>query len=182
MKTIRDTGNTELLVKLRHQEAEITDRPTTDSYVKLADAYRGLGMAKEADRLLQLAEVLERGGDPQGMQAAAGLVSGTANPTMLVEVIQILSRTRLSGDFVVDAQSQTFHLFFDRGQIVNASSELYPPGIASFRRALRVPCGSYRFVQKPMEDAPRLIDEATDILLLHAMQDADEHKPEEPNS
>ena len=175
-------ADTEVLVRLRQEEAQITESPSADSYVKLADAYRLLGMGKEADRVLQMAEVIESGGRPQGQQAADGLLSGAASPTMLVEVIQILSRTKLSGDLVIDAQAQTFHLYFDHGHIINASSNHHPSGLVSFRMALRVACGSYRFVQNPVGDVSRLIDERTEILLLNAMQDVDERTNTEPES
>lgn len=93
---------------------------------------------------------------------------------MLVEMIQIVGRTHLTGDFVIDAPNDTFRLFFDQGQIINASSDRHAPGYESFCQALRVPYGSYHFVQKPVLGVTQLIDEKTDILLIKAMQEADE--------
>jgi len=167
-------ANNELLQRLRREEAQIREKPSADAYVKLSSAYRLLGMGKEADRVLQLAEELEVGEGGQGQTEADGLLSGAVNLTMLVEVIQIVSRTKLCGDFMIDAPTQTFHLFFDHGRIINATSEHHLAGLTSFRMALRVTDGSYRFVQKPLPDVARLIDERTEILLLNAMQDADE--------
>jgi hypothetical protein len=214
MKVKHASEDTELLVKLRQEEAQLTSSPSTDRYVRLADAYRGLGMGRQADRMLQMAEVLESGGtlppqvphapqpspalhapQPAPLQAPQvspapqapqvfpapqtdGFLSGAATPTMLVEVIQILTRTKVSGEFLIDAQSQTFHLFFDHGHIINACSKQYSPGIDSFSNALRVPHGSYRFVQKPVREVARLIDERPDVLLLNAMQELDEQIPE----
>ena len=168
----------EALMKLRCEEAQLAGSPSTDSYVKLADAYRLLGMGKEADRLLQMAEAIENGQRPQPpppAKAVDGLLSGKATPTMVIEVIQILSRTKLSGDFIIDAQTETFHLFFDDGFIVSASSCRHAAGVDSFRMALKVSQGTYHFVQKPLlKDVPHLIHERVDVLLLHAMQDQDE--------
>jgi hypothetical protein len=166
--------NSELLIKLRNEEARIAGCPSADGYLELADQYRVLGMGKEADRILQMAEEIENSGLSPGQQAADGLLSGTANPTMLVEVVQILSRTKLSGDFVIDAEAQTFHLFFDRGHIINALSDHHSPGLDSFRHAMCVPCGAYRFVENAACDVPHLIDEGTEILLLNAIQAVDE--------
>jgi hypothetical protein len=174
IKTKRAQNHGEMLAKLRQEEAQLAANPSADSYLRLADSYRGIGMGKEADRMLQMAETLENGGNPQTAQSPHGLLCGAASPTMLVEVIQILSRTRLSGDFVVDAQAQTFHLIFNHGHIITALSDHHSPGLASFRMALRVPKGSYRFVQKPTDDIPHLIQEPTEMLLLNAMQMVDE--------
>ncbi|HYG34265.1 MAG TPA: DUF4388 domain-containing protein, partial [Clostridia bacterium] len=103
-----------------------------------------------------------------------GLLSGTASPVMLAEVIQILSRTQRSGEFVIDALADTFRLFFDQGNIINASSQRHPPGLESFQQALRVPVGSYQFLEKPIGSMERLINEDTEFLLLNAMQEVDE--------
>jgi hypothetical protein len=96
---------------------------------------------------------------------------------MLTEIIQILSRTQSSGDFVVDSQADTFHLYFDHGQIINASSQNWPQGIPSFRMALHVAHGHYRFVPMPTTQMPRLIHGGTDLLLLDAMQEKDLNAP-----
>jgi hypothetical protein len=157
------------LAELRRREKQALHQPTAESYLELADAYHALGLVKESDRLLQLAESYEN----SGPSPARGLLSGAANPVMLIEVIQILSRTKSTGDFVIDTQAETFHLFFDRGQIINASSQSEAPGMPSFRRALRVASGNYRFVQLPAHNLPRLIEGGTEILLLDAMHEED---------
>ena len=46
-------------------------------------------------------------------------------------------------------------------------------GLESFRMAMRVPFGTYRFIQKPITDMPRLIEGNTDILLLNVMHEVD---------
>jgi hypothetical protein len=169
------------LAELRRREKQVIERPSAETYLDLAAEYQVLGLAKESDRLRQLAESFENGGNASGAMPSEGLLSGTATPVMLTEVIQILSRTRLSGEFIIESQAQTFHLYFDQGQIINASSQHHPPGIASFRMALRVPCGSYRFVQKAIPDVPRLIQDGTDFLLLDAMRDEDQEAAEHSN-
>jgi hypothetical protein len=178
MKTKRttkrqDAPNTQRLAELRLREKQILPNPSAESYLLLAAEYDGLSLAKEADRLRQLAEFFEQNEKSPVAGPADGLLSGAADPVMLTEIIQILSRTKLSGDFVIDSQAQTFHLYFDHGQIINASSQSDPAGVPSFRRALQVPNGTYRFVQTAIDDVSRLINDGTDLLLLEAMTDAD---------
>jgi len=180
MKKKRSHVNAELLDKLRQEETRLAASPSTDGYLTLADSYRTLGMGKEADRILQLAEEAEGASQAAGTPPPDGLLSGSANPTMLVEVVQILSRTKLSGDFTIDAEAQTFHLFFDHGHIINASSVHHAPGLDSFHQAICVPSGSYRFIQKSVGDVPRLIDGGTELLLLNAMQHVDERASVKP--
>jgi hypothetical protein len=185
MKTKRSSRKTstappERLAELRLREKQILPKPSAESYLQLASDYDAIGLMKEADRLRQLAEFFETGNAP-AMNPSDGLLSGTADPVMLTEVIQILSRTKLSGDFIIDSQAQTFHLYFDHGQIINASSQSDPAGVPSFRRALQVPSGTYRFVKTPINDVSRLISDGTDLLLLEAMTDADKQAAELSN-
>jgi len=140
----------------------------------LSDQYRLAGMGREADRLLQLAEGMENLGKPAAQASQEGLLSGTANPLMIAEVIQILSRAQLSGEFVITAPHDRFQLFFNQGHIINAQSQQHAPGLESFRQSLRVANGTYQFLQKNIEGIATLIEEQTEVLLLNAMQEADE--------
>jgi hypothetical protein len=167
-------ANTEILIKLRKSEEQITRNPTAESYFELAGKYHALGMIKDSDRLMQLAEVVENKGSPSTHGTHPhGLLSGAANPTMILEVIQILSRTKVSGELTIEAPAQIFRLFFDQGHVINAYSQVHSAGFNSFRMALRVPHGAYYFVEKMVDQIPRTIDEMTEILLLNALTDAD---------
>ncbi|WP_160164511.1 DUF4388 domain-containing protein [Pedosphaera parvula] len=166
--------DSEQLLELRRREEEIAAKPSAECYLKLADDYQNLGLNKESDRLLQLAESLEGGDRAHGHDHSKGLMSGAANPVMIAEVIQILSRTTLTGDLSIDAKTETFHLYFDKGQIINASSEHYPPALKSFCMALRVTSGTYRFAERPVDKIERLIEGNTEVLLLNAMYDKDQ--------
>ncbi len=161
------------LAELRHREMDIALHPSAEAYLELADRYHAMGFTKDSDRLAQLAEALEAATGKAEGGVSDGLMSGTANSLMLVEVIQILSRTKQSGDLIIDTPFQSFHMYFDQGQIINASSQCYPAGMESFRMALRISSGTYRFVEKALPDMARLIEEGTDILLLDAMHVAD---------
>lgn len=161
------------LAELRRRERQVACNPSAENYLQLADEYHALGLGKESDRLAQLAEALENGAPSPNSAATTGLLSGTASPIMLAEVIQILSRTRLSGDFIIDGQAQVFHLYFDHGRVINASSQQHPDGLDSFRRAIRVPFGTYQFIQRPVDEVAHLIEEGTDILLLNTMHEVD---------
>jgi len=170
----RHSIDIERLMLLRRLEAEIARSPSVETYLKLADEYHSIGLGKESDRLLQLAEAAENGKEPKNTPANNnGLMSGTANPLMVIEVIQILSRAKLNGDMIIDCEAQTFHLYFNQGQIINATSQHYEAGLESFRMSLRVSCGTYRFFEKQLENVPRLIEENTEILLLDAVHEAD---------
>jgi hypothetical protein len=174
MKTRRVQNNhSKELADLRRRERQVACSPSAVSYLELADQYLGLGMGKESDRLTQLAEALENGEPNPNSSATTSLLSGSASPIMLAEVIQILTRTQLSGDFTIDGQAQVFHLYFEKGRIINAASQQHPEGIESFYMAMRVPFGTYHFIQKPVTDISRLIEDSTDMLLLHAMHEAD---------
>jgi hypothetical protein len=165
--------NAERLTELRRREEEVAKSPSPENYLKLADEYHALNMGKESDRLAQLAEALENGAVRGNGSGSHGYLSGAANPTMLTEVVQILSRTGSSGDFVIETPAQTFHLYFVQGRIINAISQLYRPGLESFRKALRVSAGTYHFVQKTVHGIEPLLSETTEILLLNAMDEAD---------
>src|SRR5689334_15197252 len=93
----------ERVLELRNREQEIAANPSAEDYVQLAEEYQALGLDKESDRLLQLAESLESGGKAHGHDGAKGLMSGAANPIMLSEVIQIICRTALTGDLTIEA-------------------------------------------------------------------------------
>jgi hypothetical protein len=162
------------LGELRRREKELAIQPSAEGYLDLAAQYRLAGMAREADRLLQLAEGMENLGKPSAQATQEGLLSGTANPLMIAEVIQILSRAQLSGEFVIVSPNDRFQLYFNQGHIINAHSQQCAPGLESFRQSLRVANGTYQFLQKTIEGVPTLIDEQTEVLLLNAMQDADE--------
>lgn len=164
----RDPAVEERLLALRRREAQVILRPSAEAYVDLAESYQSLGLEKESDRLLQAAESLELNSRPH-----PGLLCGTANPTMIIEVIQIVTRTTLKGELTIETPADTFHLFFDEGRIINASCQSQPSGLASFRMALRVTSGNYRFVEKTVDKVIRLIDDPTETLLLNAMHDAD---------
>lgn len=162
------------LAELRKQEEQVAaDKPTAESFMALADAYHALGLDKEADRLHRMAEIMESGGELPITQPAPGLLSGTANPTMIAEMMQILSRTTLTGELAIDGQTEIFRVFFDQGQIINAISAAYPEGLSSFGQALRVASGTYQFCERPVKNIKRLIQGSTDMLLLNAMHDAD---------
>jgi hypothetical protein len=169
-----DPTERERVLELRNREQEIAANPSAEDYVKLAEEYQALGLDKESDRLLQLAESLEGGEKAHGHDSAKGLMSGAANPVMLSEVIQIIGRTALTGDLTIEAKTQVFHLYFDQGQLINATSEQHPAGPKSFYVALHVNGGSYRFSEKPVDKIERLIQGNVEVLLLNAMYDKDE--------
>jgi hypothetical protein len=173
-RTRQPAPDPERLRALRAREMRIACVPTAESYLKLADDYQALGLAKESDRIRQLAELFESGSDHQQLNNNNGLLFGAVNPVMLFEVLQILSRSSLTGILSIETQAQTFHLFFDQGHIINATSQQYVAGMESFRMALRAASGNYRFVEKSVEGIERLIHDQTEILLLNAAHDADE--------
>jgi len=172
-KTIRAGTDSKRLRELRAREAQITCVPTAESYLKLADEYQALGLVKESDRIRQLAEILEVGSEHPLLHKANGLLYGAANPIMLAEVMQILSRTTLTGDLSIDTPAETYHVYFNQGRIINASSQQHAAGLPSFRMALRVTSGSYRFVEVSVDGLDRFIHEPTEILLLNALHEAD---------
>jgi len=161
------------LAELRRREEAIATQPTAECYLKLAHEYHALGLNKESDRLLQLAEALENGLSSTTRQDHNGLMCGTADPVMLIEVIQILSRTTLTGELIVDTPEQTFHAFFDQGNIINASSQSFADGLESLRRMLQISFGTYRFIKKSVAHMAHLIDDQTEVVLLNVMHDAD---------
>lgn len=172
-KTPHAQTDAKRLRELRAREAQITCLPKAESYLELAEDYQALGLVKESDRVRQLAELLEGGCDHNLLHKANGLMFGAANPIMLAEVIQILSRAALTGDLSIDAPAQTYHVYFNQGRIVNATSEQHAAGSSSFRMALRVTSGTYRFVEKSVDGQIRSIHEPTDVLLLNALQEVD---------
>src|SRR5690242_18117487 len=101
MKTQRaQAPEAQRLTELRRREEQVNAEPSAEAYLELADQYHALGLHKESDRLLQLAEGLEQGPPVEEPRPVQGLLSGAANPVMLIEVIQILSRTKLNGEFI----------------------------------------------------------------------------------
>lgn len=164
------------LTELRAREAQLALHPTADGYLELADEYHALGLNKESDRFVQLAETLEANGINPNTHPANGLMFGTVDPVMLVEVIQILSRTTLTGELIIDAPHEAFHLYFDEGHIISALCQSAPPGVATFRGALQVQFGTYRFIKKSVADISRVITARTEVLLLETLHDVDKQK------
>src|SRR4051794_7903709 len=89
-KKLIDPTDRQQTLELRQREEEIAANPSAESYLKLAEEYQALGLGKESDRLLQLAESLEGEDRSHGHDSAKGLMFGAANPVMLSEVIQIV--------------------------------------------------------------------------------------------
>jgi len=172
----REARPAEKFAELRHREDQLAANPSAAGYLELADEYHNLGLNKESDRLLQLAEAVETGGPGYGSHSANGLMFGAVDPVMLIEVIQILSRTTLTGELIIDAPSEAFHIFFNQGHVINAVSQSYPCGIRSFRQALQATFGTYRFIKRPVDAIDRVISSQTEVLLMEAIHHADEER------
>ncbi len=160
--------------ELHRVEEQLSLNPTVDGCLELADRYAELGMAKDAQRLIQVAELLEKDSVQTGNTTSDSLLSGSINPLMIIEVLQILARTRKSGELVLESTGQTFRIFFDRGQIINAHSTSEMPGITSFLMAIRIAEGTYRFRENNEIQIERLIEDKTDHLIMEAARLMDE--------
>jgi chemotaxis signal transduction protein len=169
----------EQLQELREAERKLAQTPSVKGYLDLADRYTAFGLPKDTERLMLLAERLEAGGGTSS-GAEDSLMSGAVNPMMLVEVLQILSRTSRTGDLVLESADQTFHIYFDKGQIISATSTTHEEGLPSFNMAIRMAGGMYRFTEKEDLQIPRIIKLGSDHLIMEAVRLMDESsKPSE---
>lgn len=166
----------EQVEELQRIEEELSLNPTVEGCLDLADRYSDLRMAKDAQRLIQVAELLEKDASQSGAPVSREhLLSGSITPLMLIEVLQILTRTRRSGDLMLQSTDQTFHIFFDQGEIVNAHSTAEMPGLASFLTAMRISEGTYRFVENNDPQVEHLIEHNTDQLIMEVIRQMDEN-------
>src|SRR6185503_17059984 len=121
---------------------ELSKTPSVEGFLDLAESYRKLGLAKEAERLIHEAERCEQGTHgPHG--PLHNLVSGAITQAMVVEVMQILNRTQITGELLLENSSQIVRIYFDRGEVINATSSLCPPGFPSFMIATHITHGNY---------------------------------------
>lgn len=164
----------EQIEELHKIEEHLSLNPTVNGCLDLADRYSELGMTKDAQRLIQVAELLEKDSSRDVKTAPDNLLTGAITPLMIIEVLQILSRTQKSGELVLESTEQTFHIFFDQGQIINAHSTSDMPGFASFLMAVRITDGNYRFIENNDIQVERLIENKTDHLIMEAVRLMDE--------
>lgn len=159
------------LLDFRIREAKLSKEPSVEGYLKLAGDYGSFGLRKESERLIRVAEDLESGNTSAPSEH---LFAGTADPTMLCEVLQILSRTQRTGDLVVETPAQTYHVILDTGRVINATCMNQGAGQPSFQAALSSRQGSYRFIEKDVAGTETTITDSTEALLLTTLHDIDQ--------
>lgn len=104
------------------------------------------------------------------------MFSGTANAGMFCEMLQVLNRTRRTGEFILETPLQTFRIYLMEGRIVNATSKGFAAGHASFEAAIQATSGTYRFVERPTQIVETTISEPFEHVLLHALHAIDESR------
>ncbi len=157
---------------LQDQAHKLAQLPTVEGCLDLAEKYRVVGLGKEAERLVNDAEKIERGELVENSQMAH-LLSGPASAHMVVEVMQILSRTQLTGELLLENSSHIVRVYFQRGEVINATSSLHRPGFDSFCAATHFCHGTYCFVERSVP-AERRLDNPLDVMLIEALQLQDE--------
>ncbi len=170
------------LHEIQELEKKVAMAPTVKDFISLAHRYSALGFNQDADRMLELAEKCQAQNSSGTGPASDSLLSGAIAPLMLIEVLQLLSRTNKSGELVLESPDGSFHIFLDRGQIVNASSDRYEPGLSAFYMGVRVTQGSYRFILQPDLHVEHLIEDRTENLIMEAARLMDESSSPEDES
>jgi chemotaxis signal transduction protein len=164
-------------LRLRDLELEVSQTPSVEGYIELADQYGAAGMPKEAARIIRVAEQLESSFLTGHTGETSTELFGRLKPGMLVEVVQALSRTSRTGQLTLETDSQTFHIHFKHGDVINATSLHRPPGMPSFIAAFQARQGTYRFAHRTGSTIERAFFSDTESLLLEAMQLLDEAAP-----
>lgn len=165
------------LHEIHELEKKLSQSPTVKDYISLAHRYSALGFNADADRMLELAEKCQVETSPHPDQLQENLISGAIAPLMLIEVLQLLSRTNRTGELVLDTPQGAYYIYLDRGQIVNATSATHEPGLASFYMGVRAARGTYRFITLPEMNVEHLIEDRTEHLIMEAARLMDESSP-----
>ncbi len=103
-------------------EQQLAEAPNSEGYLDLAARYQELGWQAEAERMQARASQIS----PEAMQAArpaAGALSGTCSPRVLLELLQVLWLTGQSGELLLEAPGRPAgSVSFHSGRIVAARS------------------------------------------------------------
>jgi hypothetical protein len=85
------------------------------------------------------------------------LRSGAIPETSCLALLDGLHRSRVTGELVVANQSDVVHVFFQNGEVINATSATQPAGFRSFLLATRIAEGKYNFLEKDVSRIDRLL-------------------------
>ena len=162
--------------ELKHKEDALIQDPSIEGYLELAEAYSALGLNKESMRMVQKAEELEKDHTHATESESTYLLEGSLNLNMLVEILQVLHRTKRTGELVIEQPASTSHIYFCSGEVIHATNMLESDGITSLHAVFRYCVGTYRFIEKEVDDIEHSIDEACESLIMKALTYIDEQK------
>jgi Domain of unknown function (DUF4388) len=150
----------EKLWALSELENKLSLAPTSVGYRKLALGYANEGWSEDATRIAQRADELEarekeanpflaapEGSTTTPTTRTAPVFSGSFNPRVLLELLQVLHLTGKSGELRLAAPGGATACFaFNEGRVVGAESTDAAPGEESLVRAVGLEGGRYEFV------------------------------------
>ena len=162
--------------ELKHKEDALVEDPSIEGYLELAEAYNELGLNKESMRMVQKAEQLEEDQTQESESESNYLLEGSLNLNMLVEILQVLHRTKRTGELMIEQPASTSCIYFSMGEVIHATNMLEPHGIASLHAVFRFCMGTYRFMEKEVDGIEHSIHEPCESLIMKALTYVDEHK------
>lgn len=172
MKSRQDTAAVSAeLDELNRRVAEVNRKPSVEGYLELARLHNERGFPKAAQRFFRLAEESEA---RQTFSGANAVMSGVVNTTILCELLQILGRILRTGVLVIESRIGQFHIYFDQGKIIHAVAPVGRPGKPALFAAFKLREGTYKFMDRPVDDVEHTIAQATESLLLEIVQHIDE--------
>jgi hypothetical protein len=107
----------------------------------------------------------------------AALFSGLIRGQMLSDMLQLVSSNNYTGRFVVESDASKCTLYFDDGRICHAQAADLQ-GERAFFAAFGFEHGRYYFVETVELPEARTISAGTQFLILEALRQIDEAKPE----
>ncbi len=143
----------EQLSLLRACEDQLAKAPQLKGYLELAERCSAAGLHKDAQRLLLIAERLEANvGASPDLQS-----SGCVTQSSMFSLLRSLHRSGATGELVIGNPSEVVHVYFQNGEVINATSPSQPAGFRSFFLVTRIGEGKYNFIEKDVSQVGRLL-------------------------
>jgi hypothetical protein len=153
---------------------------TTFAPERFASAPRDIVLESLDRRLRSVEEALraksERASVPPSLESRA-VFGGMIRGQMLSDMLQLVSSNSMTGEFVVQSGASTCVLYFDEGRICHAEG----PGLKgeqAFFAAFAFETGRYHFIETAEPPATRTIEAGTQFLILEALRQIDEGRPD----
>jgi chemotaxis signal transduction protein len=167
-----------LAKEVKDLELGLEEKPTVDGFLQLAELYQKQGRKKDSERCLLMAESMERGVEA-AEEGRTPILRGTIESGIFVEILQMLSLSRKSGDLCIQipGESQEAVIHIRQGQIWDAKIG-WKVGREAFCEVINRSEGLWEFHDDRQEEVQRRITKNAQFLILDALKKRDESSAE----